>query len=531
MKKQAKIWYASVLSAAAALYLGWRIFATIPYDHGVLSVILALILLFVEVIGCIELISFVWFYAAEQPESAVKPKKNARPDAVDVMVTTCGEPTELLRRTLSGCLTMRYEGKKTIWLLDDAGRMEMKELAEEMGVRYLCRNNRENAKAGNLNAAIAKTKAPLIAVFDADMAPKPDFLEKTVPLMHSGVGFVQTPQSFINPDLFQKACEGMTIPNEQDFFYHSIEPSRNAVNAVVLAGSNMLISRRALTSTHGFVTGTLTEDFATGIAIEKQGYKGIAITDVLAEGEAPESLGSLIRQRVRWASGCIQSGRQAHLLFGKGLTFRQRLSYLMAVSYWYFPVKRLIYLLAPLLYSFFGIAVMRCDVRSAAIWWLPMFGLTVIGIPLLSKRTRTLGWSMFYETCLTPFLLVPVLRESLGIHKKTFHVTDKSGKSDWQWWMALPHGIASAVLLTALIMSVRLSLQEGSWQYVMLVFWNLYHFDLALAGEIFVLCCRYSAAETEKRSCTHCLDKRAMFALKLPCLLTALRNKERGVKG
>ncbi len=526
MKKTGKTIFACVLTAFTLVYIGWRVIFTVPYDHDAISIVFAWILLLTEILGAVGLIGFFWFYViAEKSPAPHRFEQKGKLPAVDVFVTTCGEPVELLEKTLSACLAMRYGGRFSVWLLDDRSRPEMQEMAERLGAGYLTRRRHEHAKAGNLNAALQKTKAPLVAVFDADMAPLPEFLERTVPYMSRGVGFVQTPQSFLNPDLFQKAVRSAGVPNEQDFFYRSIEPARNAVNAVVLAGSNMLIRREALESAGGFAIDTLTEDFATGIAIQQKGYRGVALAETLAEGVTPDSLGALIRQRRRWARGCIQSGRKSHLLFGKGLRFGQRFSYLIAVSYWYFPLKRLIYLAAPLLYSLFGIAVMRCDPFTACLFWLPMYLLTVIGLPLFSGCTRTVGWSMFYETCLTPFLLGSVMAESLGFRKKEFQVTDKSGKNDWRWWMTLPHLAVFAVTIVALVCSVRMSVQEQTFRYALLILWNLYHAYLALCGELFVLNCKKSKTETGVRELPHRLSGRALAVPRLPGLLVSLFNK------
>ena len=177
MNNTAKKIFAAVLTLSTLVYLGWRVVYTIPYDHNAVSVVFAWILLLTEVLGAVELICFFWFYLAED-RHPVQNKAGASLPAVDVMVTTYGEPAALLERTLRACLDMRYEGTFRVWLLDDASRPEMKELAERLQVGYLFRHKHENAKAGNLNSALRKTKAPLIAVFDADMAPRPEFLEK-----------------------------------------------------------------------------------------------------------------------------------------------------------------------------------------------------------------------------------------------------------------------------------------------------------------------------------------------------------------
>ena len=69
--------------------------------------------------------------------------------------------------------------KVHIWICDDNRRPEMRELAREMGVGYFDRPDNKGAKAGNLNCAMARTSAPYIVTFDADMIPKSDFLLKT----------------------------------------------------------------------------------------------------------------------------------------------------------------------------------------------------------------------------------------------------------------------------------------------------------------------------------------------------------------
>lgn len=475
---------AILLSVTAALYLVWRIVYTIPYDHGALSVVLGWVLLLTELFGAAELLIFFWLDTGARGKL---PEKGVHPE-VDVFVTTCGEPVSLLEKTLKGCIAMKYQGRKNIYLLDDAPTPEMRELAQVLGVSYLTREGRENAKAGNLNAALSKTHGTLIAVFDADMVPRPDFLLKTAALMTNGVAYVQTPQHFQNFDLFQKAFSGKKpIPNEQDFFYRSIEPARNASNAVILAGSNMLLRRKALQEIGGFATGTLTEDFATGIELTKRGYKTCAIAEPLADGLAPESFGALIRQRKRWATGCIQAGKRTGLLFQKGLTLSQRLSYLIAVSFWYFPIKRIVYMAMPLLFALCDLSVMRCDPLFSAIFWLPMFLLTSFGVLYSSEHTRTVGWSMLYETCLTPFLLVTVLRTTFGHGAKNFEVTDKSGRREWKALWLLPFAIAAALNAWGLIAAVQRSISEGTWLYTLLIAWIAYHLYLSLCAFLMVL--------------------------------------------
>ena len=58
------------------------------------------------------------------------------------------------------------------------------------------------------------------------------------------IGFLQSPQSFYNPDLFQYNLYSKTsIPNEQDCFFAEINVAKNNDNVSRYADSNTVPSR------------------------------------------------------------------------------------------------------------------------------------------------------------------------------------------------------------------------------------------------------------------------------------------------
>lgn len=510
----------------AVVYFVWRIGWTIPTDHGVLSVVLSLVLLLCELVGAFEmLVHFVTaggHSAGGAGETPPLPpwQPGDLPD-VDVFVPTLGEPLPLLEDTLQGCLAMEYDSphKVHIYLCDDAARPDVQALAERLGVGYFARAEHSGAKAGNLNAAMARTRAPLVVVFDADMRPEPQFLLATVPyflggrskkgrrLLSDRLGFVQTPQSFRNPDLFQRVFRAEDrIPNEQDYFYRSLEPARNRTRSVIFGGSNTVLSRRALEEAGGFCVRSITEDFATGLEIQKRGYDALALAVPLAHGLAPESLSDLLRQRARWARGCIQAGRCTKLLRAGGLSFLQRVSYLTAISYWYAPVKRFVYLLAPILYAVFGVTVLRCGFLQMMVFWLPMYLCCVLGIRLLSGGVRTAKWSAIYEISLAPFLLLPVLAESVGLEQRSFAVTDKSGRNGWRGWYPLPFLVLIALSVVGIVRVVGLTLGQSTSVYLLLLFWLVY--DLyQLCFALFFVCGCKTPPEQKTHSLAHDLRR------------------------
>lgn len=431
--------------AAMTVYFVWRLFFTLPFRFGTLASVIGVILLVTEITGAVET-----FELYRNHSRVVLPELPEIPEddypAVDVLIATHNESAALLYKTVNGCQYMDYpdKGKVHIYLCDDTDREEIAALAEEMGVGYFGLKNNRTAKAGNLNNALFKTKSPLVATFDADMIPTHDFLMKTVPYFFLGdgpIGFIQTPQSFYNADLFQyNLYAEEKLPNEQDYFFKEVNVNRNYANAPIYAGSNTLISRRAIMEVGGIVTDSITEDFATGIKIQAAGYRCYAIPTVLAHGLAPATLRDLISQRKRWGRGCVQTLRQTHWLRHMGLPRRTRLSYYSSFLYWWAFFRRFMYISAPILFTLFRIVIVDCTVPELLIFSIPAYALYGVSLRFLSGSMRNTRWSNIIDTALFPYLTLPIILETLGVKEKRFSVTRKDAVSDSSnFVLALPH--------------------------------------------------------------------------------------------
>ena len=291
---------------------------------------------------------------------------------------------------------------------DDGRRVTAKELAESMGIGYFTRDNNEGAKAGNLNNALRQTSSPIIVTFDADMIPHSSFLMKTVPyfidskLRNEGkdkseqipLGFLQTPQTFYNWDLFQYHLYAeQDVANEQDYFYREIEVAKTNSNSVIYCGSNKMIIREALDSVGGFYTKAITEDFATGLLIERNGFVSLAISEPLASGLAPEDLPSLIQQRIRWGRGVVNVLYQINLFFTSRFSFAQKINYWTSIQYWFSPFSRFFYILIPIISGLLDISVVRTPLWVALLFWIPMYMADSWAIRRLSSNIRTSLWT------------------------------------------------------------------------------------------------------------------------------------------
>ena len=492
-----------VISAFATLiYLGWRIVYSVPIESGPLAIGANILLLLLEILGFAESMIMYRNMSGLREHPLPEIPEDAWPD-VDIFIATYNEPVELLTKTINGCKHLKYPdaSKVHIWVCDDNRRAKMRELAEKMEVGYFDRPDNSGAKAGNLNHALGLTEAPYIVTLDADMIVKSDFLLKTIPYFvdveireqsrpegeRLHLGFLQTPQAFYQPDVFQHALYSeRRAPNEQDFFYRTIEPSKTASNSVIYGGSNTILSRKALNDAGGFYTESITEDIATGLLIQSAGYISLALGEPLASGQTPHTFREHIKQRTRWGRGVIVTLRKLKVFRQKNLSLDQKINYWSSGIYWYSPVKNMIYLLSPLLYAVCAVPVFKCNWLELLVFWLPMFILQDLCIRVSSKNSLSLKWSGIYETSVMPHLFIPVLKETFGITLSSFKVTDKSKQEQKRTRdikSMIPFIVFSALSVAGIVRLLIIFDLNQVIGFVVLLFWilrNLYFLVMSM---------------------------------------------------
>jgi cellulose synthase (UDP-forming) len=294
--------------------------------------------------------------------------------SVDVFVPTYNESVNLLRHTLLAATRMEYPHQT--WLLDDGNRPEMAALAKELDCRYLARTKNTDAKAGNLNNALAQSHADFVAVFDADHVPHKDFLNKTLGFFQNEkVAFVQTPQDFYNLDSYQHRRHKRLsyIWTEQSLFFRVIQRGKDRWNAAYFCGSCAVLRRSALDSIGGFATGTVTEDLHTSIRLHKKGYQAVYYPESLAFGLAPDSVRAFLLQRLRWGQGAMQVWRKEGILFARGLTLPQRLNYLASVLTYFDGWQKTVFYVAPAVVLLTGVMPINALGREFLLHFIPFY--------------------------------------------------------------------------------------------------------------------------------------------------------------
>ena len=237
------------MAIAAAIffrYLVWRIAETLPSADQPLELAVGLMLLMAEIyaIAMLALNFFVVSDPVVRPDT--EPAGEARDwPSVDVLVPSYDEGLDIVGTTLAAARNLDYPADRLrVWLLDDgatdAKRAQadpararqacerghaMRAYCDELGVGYLARARNERAKAGNLNAGLAATNGELVVVLDADHAPTPDLLKRTVGHFQADprLFLVQTPHFFLNADPVERNLALKAMPAESEMFYSVIQ--------------------------------------------------------------------------------------------------------------------------------------------------------------------------------------------------------------------------------------------------------------------------------------------------------------------
>ena len=319
------------------LFLACGVLALVYYfswwleDGRIFSPVWFFVLLAAVIYSSVQMVGNWYLYlAAHLPALPPQTPKNL---TVDVFVTVCGEPHDLIERSLRAAV--RMNGAHETWLLDDGSDPVLAALAKRLGAGYFTRQERKHAKAGNLNAAVERTEAEILVIFDIDHAPERDFLERTLGFFNDPqVGFIQVMLTFKNG---QDSWVAQAAAETSLEFYNPTSLGTHGIGGATMMGSNALIRRAALNSIGGYQPG-LAEDLATSINLHAAGWRSVYVAEPLAPGIAPPDLGAWFTQQLKWARGVFELLLMAYPRLFPRLTWGQRISYAVRMTkYWIGP--------------------------------------------------------------------------------------------------------------------------------------------------------------------------------------------------
>lgn len=176
-------------------------------------------------------------------------------------------------------------------------------------VSLLHRSAREGFKSGALAAGLEAATGELIAFFDADFVPPPDFLLETVHhFTDPEVGMVQAEWSHLNR-------ERSLLTELQAIFLDGHFIVEQAVRSARgrwfnFNGTAGVWRRTCIEDAGGWQHDTLTEDTDLSYRAQLRGWRFLYLPTVRCPAELPATMTAFIGQQHRWTKGLIQTARK-----------------------------------------------------------------------------------------------------------------------------------------------------------------------------------------------------------------------------
>ena len=270
---------------------------------------------------------------------------------------------------------------------------------------------------------------------------------------------------------------------EQDVFFNLVMPGKDHWNASFFCGTGAVLRRSALAPHGGLVTGTITEDMHTALALQTEGWKSVYLNELLVTGLAPMDFASYSSQRLRWAEGNLKIIRRLNPLTARGLTFAQRICYFASMYHWTIGLPKLVFYLAPPLILFTGQFPIANFDRTFVTMYLVHLAALVGSYKLLARGTGRLLMDELFNMANFYTLLVASWRFLAGGRTSRFVVTSKRGGMGGNDGAVLPHYMLVAFTVLAIVWSA-LGLGFGVTEDVVgagvAAFWSVYNLSLML---------------------------------------------------
>ena len=323
----------------------------------------------------------------------------------------------VIDRLIEAVCSMEYPADKLeIQLLDDSTD-ETQQVASGIVDRYAAlghpivyihRTNRHGFKAGALDAGLKVAKGDLIAIFDADFVPPPDWLMKVVHhFIEPEIGMVQTRWTHLNRDYsLLTQVEAILLDGHFVLEHGARARSNDFFNFNGTAG---MWRRQAITDAGGWQHDTLTEDTDLSYRSQIAGWKFKYLPNIECPAELPIEMTAFKTQQARWAKGLIQTSIKV-----LPLIFKSNVPRRIKVEAVYHLTANLSY---PLMVVMTALLIPAMIVRFYQGW----FQMLLIDVPLFTASTLSIGVfyvvsqrELFPKTWLKTFLYLPILM-ALGI--------------------------------------------------------------------------------------------------------------------
>lgn len=182
----------------------------------------------------------------------------------------------------------------------------IKTLDTDIQISHIRRAERTGFKAGALKYGMQYMKGSLIAIFDADFLPEPDFLEKTVPhFQNEQIGVVQTRWGHLNKE-YSLLTKAQAFGLDAHFTVEQL--GRNTEGCFIsFNGTAGVWRKNCIEDAGGWHSDTLTEDLDLSYRAQLKGWKFLFLEDVVSPAELPITMGAFKSQQYRWNKGAAET--------------------------------------------------------------------------------------------------------------------------------------------------------------------------------------------------------------------------------
>jgi len=178
-----------------------------------------------------------------------------------------------------------------------------------IAVDHVRRTDRVGFKAGALEHGTSRAKGELLALFDADFVPPPDFLRRSVGRFEDPkLACLQGRWTHLNRDVsWLTRAQALAI----DSHFGVEQGAREAAGWLLnFNGTAGLWRKAAIVDAGGWSGDTLTEDLDLSYRVQLHGWRIAFDSSLACPAELPTGLGAFKAQQRRWATGSMQAARK-----------------------------------------------------------------------------------------------------------------------------------------------------------------------------------------------------------------------------
>lgn len=275
----------------------------------IISIILLAILLFWTIYN--GSIIFVGVRNRRKQLSSKSNNINIEFPKFSIIVPTRNEES-VIRRCLDGIFKMDYpKDKIQVIVVDGKSEDNTLEICSEFSANYpenfkVISEKTVKGKPAALNLALPYITGEIVCVFDADSFPEKEVLIKTASYFNDKkLIALQGRTTSLN-----EKCNALTrvIAAEERAWFQTLLSGREKLQLFVpLTGSCQFVRTNVLEELEGWDENSLTEDVELALRLVEKKHLIKYAPDVCSGQETPSSLGNLVKQRVRWYRGYMET--------------------------------------------------------------------------------------------------------------------------------------------------------------------------------------------------------------------------------